>query len=59
MRKLFLLCLICGVSYNAYSSEEICSGDMISANDFNNFIFSQEQPFNDSLKEIKAAGKDF
>ncbi len=52
MRKSFLICLICGVSYNAYSSEEICSGDMISANDFNNFIFSQEQPFNDSLKEI-------
>lgn len=52
MRKSFLICLICGVSYNAYSNEEICSGDMISANDFNNFIFSQEQPFNDSLREI-------
>ena len=52
MRKSFLICLICGVSYNAYSSEKICSGEVISANDFNNFIFSQEQPFNDSLREI-------
>ncbi|MET4864262.1 hypothetical protein L9H26_06125 [Morganella psychrotolerans] len=52
MKKSLLLCLMCSVSYNAHSSEKTCSGDMISVNAFNNFIFTQEQPFNDSLKEI-------
>lgn len=55
--KLFLLCLMCGISYNAYSGEKNCPENMVSVNAFNNFIFSQEQQFNDSLREVNLSIK--
>lgn len=53
MRKLLLLSLMCAFSYNVYAGENNCSAETAAINTFNNFIFSQEQPFNDSVKEMK------
>ena len=53
MRKLLLLSLMCAFSYNVYAGENNCSAETAAVNAFNNFIFMQEQPFNDSLKEMK------
>lgn len=53
MRKLLLLGLICGFSYNVYAGENNCSAEIAAVNAFNNYIFIQERPFNDSLKEMK------
>lgn len=43
---------MCMFSYHAYASEQSCSADIISVNNFNNFVFAQERPFNDPLKEM-------
>lgn len=53
MRKLSLLSLMCAFSYNVYAGENNCSAETAAINAFNNFIFTQEQPFNDSVKEMK------
>lgn len=53
MRRLLLLSLICGFSYNVYAGENNCSAETAAVNAFNNYIFIQERPFNDSLKEMK------
>lgn len=53
MRKLLLLSLMCAFSYNVYAGENNCSAETVAINTFNNFIFTQEQPFNDSVKEMK------
>lgn len=53
MRKLLLLSLMCAFSYNVYAGENNCSAETAAINAFNNFIFTQEQPFNDSVKEMK------
>lgn len=53
MRKLLLLSLMCAFSYNVYAGENTCSEETAAINAFNNFIFTQEQPFNDSVKEMK------
>lgn len=53
MRKLLLLSLMCAFSYNVYAGENNCSAETTAINAFNNFIFTQEQPFNDSVKEMK------
>lgn len=53
MRKLLLLSLMCTFSYNVYAGENTCSAEIAAINAFNNFIFTQEQPFNDSVKEMK------
>ncbi|WP_368888448.1 hypothetical protein [Morganella morganii] len=53
MKKLLLLSLIYGFSYNVYAGENTCSAETAAVNAFNNFIFTQEQPFNDSVKEMK------
>lgn len=44
---------MCAFSYNVYAGENNCSAETAAINTFNNFIFSQEQPFNDSVKEMK------
>ncbi|WP_345739832.1 hypothetical protein [Morganella morganii] len=36
-----------------YAGENTCSAEIAAINAFNNFIFTQEQPFNDSVKEMK------
>ncbi|HGU9769217.1 TPA: hypothetical protein ACNFOQ_000737 [Morganella morganii] len=36
-----------------YAGENNCSAETAAINAFNNFIFTQEQPFNDSVKEMK------
>ncbi|WP_250209429.1 hypothetical protein [Morganella morganii] len=48
-----LLSLMCAFSYNVYAGENNCSAETAAINAFNNFIFTQEQPFNDSVKEMK------
>ncbi len=53
MKRLLLLSLMCGFAYNVYAGENNCSAETAAVNAFNNFIFMQEQPFNDSLKEMK------
>lgn len=53
MRKLLLLSLMCAFSYNVYADENNCLAETVAINAFNNFIFTQEQPFNDSVKEMK------
>lgn len=53
MKRLLLLSLIYGFSYNVYADENNCSAETAAVNAFNNFIFMQEQPFNDSVKEMK------
>ena len=53
MRKLLLLILMCVFSYNMYAGENNCSAETAAINAFNNFIFTQEQSFNDSVKEMK------
>ncbi|UBX49081.1 hypothetical protein LDO51_18435 [Providencia alcalifaciens] len=53
MKKVLLsLPLMC--SFYAYAGEQNCSADTIAINNFNNFVFAQERPFNDSLKEMNA-----
>lgn len=44
---------MCAFSYNVYAGENNCSAETATINAFNNFIFTQEQPFNDSVKEMK------
>lgn len=44
---------MCTFSYNVYAGENTCSAEIAAINAFNNFIFTQEQPFNDSVKEMK------
>lgn len=53
LKRLLLLSLICGFAYNVYAGENNCSEETAAVNAFNNFIFMQERPFNDSLKEMK------
>ncbi|MDC9779503.1 hypothetical protein PSG01_18015, partial [Proteus mirabilis] len=53
MRRLLLLSLMCAFSYNVYAGENNCSAETAAVNAFNNFIFTQERPFNDSVKEMK------
>ncbi|HHX8750241.1 TPA: hypothetical protein ACVPFL_002415 [Morganella morganii] len=53
MKKLLLLSLMCAFSYNVYAGENNCSAETAAVNAFNNFIFTQERPFNDSVKEMK------
>lgn len=53
MRRLLLLSLMCVFSYNVYAGENNCSAETAAVNAFNNFIFTQERPFNDSVKEMK------
>lgn len=38
---------------NVYAGENNCSAETAAVNAFNNFIFTQERPFNDSVKEMK------
>ncbi|WP_240182731.1 hypothetical protein [Morganella morganii] len=53
MRKLLLLSLMYAFSYNVYAGENNCSAETAAVNAFNNFIFTQERSFNDSVKEMK------
>lgn len=51
MNKILLSCLVFVFSYNAHSSEKICSRDRIATNAFNNSILIQDRMVNDSLKK--------
>ncbi|MTC76175.1 hypothetical protein GKR75_18270 [Providencia sp. wls1919] len=52
--KKVLLSLPLMYSFYAYAGEQNCSADTIAINNFNNFVFAQERPFNDSLKAMNS-----